>query len=212
MLHRFLRIHRHIDEAEGQLCGLAEQFLQPRRVLQSGHLHQDAVHPLTLDRRLHRAELVDAAFDNLDRLIDRLADALVHRRLSHPQPDQPASGIADVDAALPGAAEQAAERLRQLAQLGERLGNIRGVPNAHFDRIAARDEPGIADARIAQGAAHVITQRFHLLPAHRIGVDLEQDVRAALEIEPEDDVALRPFRQALEDRLATANSAPPQGR
>ena len=75
-----LRRHRHIDQAEGELGGLADQLLEARRVLQTRHLHQHAVGALALDRRLDGAELVDAAAHDLDRLIDRLADALGDRR------------------------------------------------------------------------------------------------------------------------------------
>ena len=77
---RLLRRHRQVDHAEIELRGLAENLLQPRRVLQARHLHQNAVGALALDRRLDQAELVDAALDDLDRLIDGLADALGDRR------------------------------------------------------------------------------------------------------------------------------------
>ena len=63
------------------------------RILQARHLHQDAVDALPLDHRLDGAELVDAALDDLDRLLDRLADALDDRGLGQRQPDQPAAGI-----------------------------------------------------------------------------------------------------------------------
>ena len=69
-----LRRHRLIDHAEIELRGLAEDFLQPRRILQAGHLDEDAVDALALDGRLDQAKLVDAALDDLDRLIDGLAD------------------------------------------------------------------------------------------------------------------------------------------
>ena len=45
------------------LRGLAENVLQALRILQAGHLHEDAVGALALDDRLGRAELVDAAAD-----------------------------------------------------------------------------------------------------------------------------------------------------
>ena len=67
------------------------------RVLQARHLHQDAVDALALDRRLDGAEFVDAALDDLDRLLDRLADALDDGGLGQRQPDQAVAGIADVD-------------------------------------------------------------------------------------------------------------------
>ena len=76
-LMRLLHRHRLVDHLEGQLGGLAENVLQPLRVLQARHLDQDAVVALALDDRFGRAELVDAAADDLDRLRDRRADAIV---------------------------------------------------------------------------------------------------------------------------------------
>ena len=49
-----------------------------------------------------------------------LPDALGDGGLRHREADQAAAGIGDFEAALAAGAEQAAERLRQLAQLGER--------------------------------------------------------------------------------------------
>ena len=43
---------------------------------------------LALDQRLDGAELVDAALDDLDRLLDRLPDPLDDRRLGDGEPDQ----------------------------------------------------------------------------------------------------------------------------
>ena len=79
--HRLLRGHRLIDHAKIELRGLAENFLQPRRVLQARHLDENAVGALALDGRLDQPEFIDAALDDLDRLIDRLADALGERRV-----------------------------------------------------------------------------------------------------------------------------------
>ena len=64
-----------------------------RRILQARHLDQDAVGALALDQRLDRAELVDAALDDLDRLFDRLPDAFGDGGLRHRETDQPAAGI-----------------------------------------------------------------------------------------------------------------------
>ena len=49
-----------------------------------------------------------------------LPDAFGNGGLRHRETDQPAAGIRDLEAALAGGAEQAAERLRQLTQLGKR--------------------------------------------------------------------------------------------
>ena len=94
---RLVRRHGGIDHAEFHLGGLADQFLQPGRILQARHLHQDAIGALALDHRFDGAELVDAAFDDLDRLFDGLADALGDGGLRHAEPDQPAAGIADFE-------------------------------------------------------------------------------------------------------------------
>ena len=108
--------------------------------------------------RLDEAELVDAPVDDLDRLVDHLADALEHGRLGEREPDQPAADAVDIDRTLAGGAEQAADRLRQLAQLGQALLQI-GFADAHLDAVAAHDRGRLqADARLAQHPAHVVLQ------------------------------------------------------
>ena len=57
-------------------------MLQPGRILKAGHLHQDAACPLALDRRFGGAKLIDAAAHDLDRLVDRVPDALVQPGLA----------------------------------------------------------------------------------------------------------------------------------
>ena len=120
---RLLRGHRLIDHAKIKLRGLAENFLQPRRVLQAGHLDENAVSALALNGRLDQPEFIDAALDDLDRLIDRLADALGQRRVRGRQRNQ-AAVLGDIDAALPGGADYARQWLRQLAQLADRIVNV----------------------------------------------------------------------------------------
>ncbi len=175
---------------------LPRSSLQLGRVLQARHLHQDTVGALPLDHRLDRAELVDAALDDLDRLFDGLADALGNGRLRHRQADQPAAGIADLKAALAAGAEQTAERLRQLAQLcqGRRQLGISG--DAHFDGVIARIEAGIADLGVAQRAANVVTHLIELLFLDVVGIDLQQQIGAALQIEAKHQMTLRPDRPA----------------
>ena len=129
-----------------------------------------------------------------------MAHALDERRLGHGERIRPPPASATSTRALSGRAEQAAERLRQFAQLGQRL-LIVGLANADLDAVAADRRTGVADARFAQRASHVVAQRLDLLLAHLIGVDLEEEVRAALQVEAEHDVALRPARP-----LATTSS------
>ena len=112
-----------IDHAKIEFGGLAENLLQSRRVLQTGHLHQNAVGAFALDRRLDQAELVDAALDDLDRLIDGLANALDDRRVRWRKRDE-AAILADIDASLARRAEYARQGLRQFAQLADRVLDI----------------------------------------------------------------------------------------
>ena len=116
------------------LAVVAKDALQLGRILQARHLNQDAVDALPLDQGLDRAELVDAAFDDLDRLFVGLSDALGNGGLRHRETDQPAADIRDFKAALPGGTKQAAERLRQFTQLGKGRLQV-GVLDADFDRV-----------------------------------------------------------------------------
>jgi hypothetical protein len=158
-----------------------------------------AVGAFALDQRLDGAELVDAALDDLDRLVDRLAYAIDDRRLAERQAVEVAV-IGDVDIALAGRAHDAAERLRQGGELFARLARIAAFTDAHLDAVAAHDEAGIADARVAQHAADVVAQSFEHVLADGLGIDLEEDVRSALQVETENDVALRPFRPGVHHR------------
>ena len=117
----------------------------------------------------------------------------------HGQPDQPAAGVGDLEAALAAGAHQAAERLRQLAQLGQRgrPGRCRVLIRTST-ASAAHGEPGIGDLGLAQHAADVVANLVELVLLDRVGIDLEQDVRAALQIEAEHQMALRPFRPGLD--------------
>jgi len=108
--------------------------------------------------------------------------------------------VGDIERALAGAAQDAAERLRELAHFGQRALQV-ALADHHFNTGAAhRGGTGEPNARLAQHPPHVVAQLLELLLAHRAGIDLEQEMRAALQIEAQHDVPLRPFRPAL-DRL-----------
>ena len=188
-----LRRFRRVDHAEVELRGLAENLLQPRRILQARHLHENAAGALALDGRLDQAKLVDAALDDLDRLIDGLADAFDDRRVRRGQRDQAAS-LGDVDAALARGTEYTGQRLRQLAQLADGVIHVTVARDAYLHAVAADGTPGEGDTRLAQNAQHIVGDSLEPLLAHGIGVDLEQQARAALQIEAKHDVPLRPGR------------------
>src|SRR5712671_5728068 len=59
-----------VHELKCQLRGAPEQLLDALRVVDAGQLDEDAVLPFALDRRLFCAGLVDAAADDLDRLLE----------------------------------------------------------------------------------------------------------------------------------------------
>ena len=87
----------------------------------------------------------------------------------HGEPDQPAAGIGDIEAALAGGAEQAAERLRQLAQLGQRLLAIVAFADADFD-ACCRGSPPLPGCRARSSRSTRRTSSrnwFELLLAHR---------------------------------------------
>ncbi len=187
-----------IDHAEVHLGGLAKNIDQARRIAQARNLHQDAIEALALDQRLHGAEFVDATLDNLNRLFDRLPHARGDRCLRNGEPDQSSTGVADLEAALAAGADQTAERLRQFAQFGQRGRRI-GVPgDPYFDIVGARGKPGIGDLGIAQRPADVVAHLVELVLLDRVAVDFEQKMRAALQIEAEHEMALRPHRPLLD--------------
>ena len=99
-----------------------------------------------------RPEFVDAPFDDLDRLIDRLADTLDDRRVRRGQRNE-AAVLGNVDAALSRRAEDAGQRLRQLAQLADRVVDVALARDAHLHAIAMDGAAGERNARLAQECA-----------------------------------------------------------
>ena len=103
-LQSLLDRNRGVDEAERELGRLAEDIEQLLRIPETGHLHQDAIITLALDRWFDEAKLVDALADDLDRLIDHLPDALEQRGLRDREAHEAAPDVLDVERALAGAA------------------------------------------------------------------------------------------------------------
>ena len=149
-----------------------------------------------------RPSALTRLLDDLDRLIDHLPDALEQRRLGR---GSAARGrrptLLDVERALAGAAEEAARAAATIRAAWRALLQIvvAKMTSTELPRITgARVQ---TDARLAQDPADIVLQGLELLPAHVVGVDLEQDVRAALQVETEHDVALRPCGPALDSAL-----------
>ena len=117
--------------------------------------------------------------------------ALHDRRVRRRERNQ-AAVLGYVDAALSGGAEDARQRLRQLAQLADRVIDVALARDAHFDAVAVDGASGEGNACSAQNAQHVVGYALQPLLAHGSGVDLKQQARSALQVEAEHDVALRP--------------------
>ena len=96
------------DEAEFELRRGAENVLQLAGVLQARHLDQDAVVALALDVRLGGAEGVDAAAQDLDRLLDRVADLGLDAGVGRGELDEAVGAGRDIEGGRAGAAEATA--------------------------------------------------------------------------------------------------------
>ena len=176
---------------EGQLGGLAEQALDALGVLLARHLDQDAVLALALDGRLAGADLVDSPADDLERLAHRGVLQLAHRALGQAQVDPAAFAFDDLDLVRDRIGIELAEQL-------DRLTGTRRIGQRQRRGVAPHAEAAIADPRRPQDRADVVQQRVEPLVDHRPQIDLEQQMRAALQVEAEIDLLVRqPVRQAL---------------
>ena len=160
-------------------------------VLLARHLHENAVDALLLDGRLARADLVDAPAHDLDRLLHRPAAQIDHRLLAEGDRDPAVAAVLDLDLARHRVGVQVVQQLD--GPSGER-----GIGQRQYHGIALDAEPAIADPLRPQRGARVVEQAVQALGDHRIEIDLEQQMGAALEVEPEIDLLVRqPVRHAL---------------
>ena len=83
-----VRVGRLVDQLERHVRGLAEQLLDPVGIADAGQLHDDAAVALLGDLRIDHAGLVDAAADDLDRLLHRAAGPRVQRDRRQRQRDR----------------------------------------------------------------------------------------------------------------------------
>src|SRR4029077_2000528 len=151
---RLLGSHRQVDHAKIKLRSLADNLFQPRGILQTGYLHKNAAGALALNDGLDQAKFVDTTLDDLDRMIDRLANALDQRRLGRGECNQ-AAAFGDIDGALPGGSHYTGHRLRKLAQLTHRVFDIAVAGDTHLDAAALDRAAGELNAVLPQDAQHV---------------------------------------------------------
>src|SRR5690606_18662741 len=105
-----------IDQLEFELSGLAEQILKLLRILEAGHLHDDAVRALADDCRLARSERVDALAHDFGRAFHRVRDREVEAGTG--LADDEAAAVDDLDGpvTLPGQPGAGGQRLEDVAR------------------------------------------------------------------------------------------------
>lgn len=187
----------HVEQVEGQSRRLAEQAFDAVRIALARHLHQDAVRALALDGRLARANLIDAPADDLERLVDGLADPLLPGSVGHLHRDPAVVGDVDIDLPL----RQVRIENRQGRQHAIAVGRLTQVEH---DVVALDAEIAVAD-RIAvatQRRPHLVDHALHAITDHSGTVHLQQQMRSALQVKAEID--LLPGQKARPgiDRLA----------
>ena len=158
-------------------------------VVDTGQLHQDAVRSFALNRRLLGPGLVDAPANDLDRLIDRLAPSCVGGNRAEPHRPRSVSG-------------NLCNKVRiNFAQCLTGIIDTVGLTDGKRDRIALDVEAGVADVGIAQRVADIVNQRVETLTLRSGDVDLEQEIRAAPQIEPQRHLLMRQETRYLRKQL-----------
>ena len=192
-----------LHQVEGELRRLADERLQALRIAEAGRLDQDAVVALALDARLGRAELVDAAVDDLDRLVDDAAHALGQAGGRIGEADEAVVGDRQVELVDGAAAEEAGvQRVAQRLQALARIVELVEVADAELHRLALDAEAGIADARLLEHRlADVADQRPQPLLDVVGAVDLVEEIGAALQVEAEHHLLLRQEARPVGERL-----------
>lgn len=116
-------------------------------------------------------------------------------RLRRCDPDRSGPEIGHLDRALADAGKPP-EWLREFHQFGQPLLLLGRIAQANRDGVIADGQGGVADAGLAQRAPRPVEHSLKHFLLHGMGIDLEQKVRAALQVEPEIDVDLRPIGPA----------------
>ena len=172
-LERLLEAVGLVDELELQQRGLADELARAGLVADPGELDEDAVGPLLEDRGLGDAELVDAVADGLETLVDRVGADPVGLGGAHLHADLAGGVLLDLEGRV----------------LGDLLADLveRGVRRRHEDHRRQpfaphrADREALAPQRVAQLVRHALGGVLHRL----VHLDAEDEVHAALEVEPE---------------------------
>jgi hypothetical protein len=178
------RGHRRMHQVKGQTRRTRDDVLEPRRVVEPRHLDQYAIRALPLDQGLGGAKLVDALADDFDRLADDRGQPLGH----------PGFGEGDGDLAVRARLEgqlgdathrdeAGTDRILQRLERRERLLLLRGIGQLDGDRAGLGGDD-VADAVIiCEDGAGIAPQFAQALGDDAFPVHLQEEVRAALQVE-----------------------------
>ena len=183
---------RVVHLMERQLCGLAHEFLQLFRIFEAWKLNEDAVLALADNRGFSGAQRVDAPVDGLDRRRDRVLHALVDALLRRLDGDDARLGrLLDVDVIAAGAENDVADGLDEFLQLGQRLVGVLGLVETDLHRAATGTKPRHADLGIAHRLTRIVLEMCEPTRLQFGRIHLEQEMRAAAEIQPQRHLPLR---------------------
>ena len=164
------------DQAHFQRRGAAQNVLGLGCVLHAGQLHDDTVNALLLDHRLGHAQLVDPVVQRQHVLLERLVL-------------NAARGLG-LDAG--GQLELAAVGRLDHLQVGHLLldqafgrRQRRGIAKADFNRLAIAGNAAVAQVFVAQRQTDVTGERFGALGQRRLHIDLQHEMHAAAQIQPQ---------------------------
>ena len=174
-----------IHEVEGQLRGLAEDVLDPIRILDARDLDQDPVGALALDRGFGQPGLVHAQPDDLDDLAHDAGPELAQALLGDLDLDSWA--VLGDHVGLHVVADQLASAL-----------HLAGIAQLDEQQVALEDAAAVLDPRPAQRRGDAVDDVVQALGQSRLELDLHQEVRAAPQVEAEVDLLARqPARHVL---------------
>ena len=197
--------NRHFagDQVKSQLCRLPNQPLQALRVIETRNLDENSVGPLPLHDGLCRTKLVNTAADHLDRLSDRSRQRVGQALLCEACLQDVLPGLLDLHLDHGSLPEQSTgHRLGQGFERFDRALHHFRIANGDIDRGAGLPAEPVTDLLLAQAAADIVLQRLQFFGPHCRFIDLHEDVRTTLQIEPQrHGVVGKPVWQAIAYRL-----------
>ena len=176
-----------VDKVKVQFRGLPQQGFQALRVVKTGHLHQNTGGALPLNGWLGRAQFVNAAADNFNRLLQGAGVARQNRFFGNQQIKRLSIHRLDIqiDRLIKTAKHICHDRLCKTGKHFARQFHITRVTNGYRHAIANAAQTGISDLATAQCLANIGHHFFNALLLNDASIHFQQQVRAALQIKPQ---------------------------